>query len=260
MEERVQKILSRAGFGSRRACEDLIIEKRVTVNGRLVELGSKAEAGRDEIRVDGKPIPTPTKLQYYLLHKPVNVLSTNPVEGDARRSVRDFIPAAGHLFCVGRLDFDSEGLVLLTNDGDLANRLTHPRYGHIKEYRVLVSERPDEKQLEGWRRGIVLEDGYRTAPAEVWVETGGTGKGVWLRVKLSEGRNRQLREMGRMTGMYVLRILRVSLGPLKLGRLLPGEWREPSREELAEIRRERAKPARPRPHSSGNAPRRGSTT
>lgn len=250
MEERVQKILARAGYGSRRACEELIAAGRVRINGVVAELGSKAEAEKDTITVDNQAIPSQPKNVYYLLYKPVFVLSTNPVEGDTRRTVRDLVPAGGHLFCVGRLDFDSEGLILLTNDGDLANRLTHPRYGHSKEYRVLVGEKPDEKQLEGWRNGIVLEDGYRTAPAEVRVESGGTGKGTWLRVILHEGRNRQIREMGRLTGMYVQRIVRIGMGPLKLGRMAPGEWRELTRDELYLLRKGDAETPSRRPRRS----------
>ena len=150
---------------------------------------------------------------------------------DVRRTVRDLVPVAGHLFSVGRLDLDSEGLILLTNDGQLANRLTHPRYGHEKEYRVLVASHPDAQQLEIWRRGVVLEDGYRTQPAQVFTETT-FGKGMWLRVILREGRKRQIREIGRQIGLPVVRIVRVRIGSLLLGSLKPGEWRNLTPQEV----------------------------
>ncbi|BAJ63205.1 MULTISPECIES: pseudouridine synthase [Anaerolinea] len=223
-EERVQKILARAGYGSRRACEELILAGRVKINGQTAVLGSKADPSRDQILVDGQKIPLQPPPVYIMLHKPQGVLSDVEVHKDPRPTVRDLVPVEGHLFSVGRLDYESEGLILLTNDGELANRLTHPRYGHEKEYRVLVGTRPDERQLEAWRHGVVLEDGYRTAPAQVRVE-GVAGKGAWLRVILREGRKRQIREMGRLTGLPVLRIIRIRIGSLLLGDLKPGEWR-----------------------------------
>jgi 23S rRNA pseudouridine2605 synthase len=133
------------------------------------------------------------------------------------------------------LDVDSEGLILLTNDGELANRITHPRYGHEKEYRVLVARRPDEEQLETWRRGIVLEDGYKTAPAQVWVDRP-EGKGAWLRVVLKEGRKRQIRETGTQLGLPVVKIIRVRIGSLQLGGLKPREWRYLSEAEVTALK------------------------
>jgi 23S rRNA pseudouridine2605 synthase len=135
------------------------------------------------------------------------------------------------------LDVDSEGLILLTNDGELANRLTHPRYGHEKEYRVLVAARPDEQQLSAWRRGIVLEDGYRTKPAVVHFDSA-SGKGAWLRVTLREGRKRQIRETGSRLGLPVVKIIRVRIGSLELGSLKPREWRLLSSSEVAKLRGE----------------------
>ena len=155
------------------------------VNGKVAELGQKADPSRDRILVDGNPLKAPEKLVYIALYKPRGVLSAVSTE-DRRPTVRDLVPDPGHLYPVGRLDIDSEGLILLTNDGELANRLTHPRYGHEKEYRVLVARRPDEEQLNTWRRGVVLEDGYRTLPAEVTLE-GVLGKGAWLRIVLARG-------------------------------------------------------------------------
>jgi 23S rRNA pseudouridine2605 synthase len=229
-EERVQKILARAGYGSRRASEELITSGRVKINGKPAVLGSKADSRRDTITVDNQPIAREQPPVYIALNKPDGILSeVSPDE--PRQTVRDLVPVSGHLFIVGRLDLESEGLILLTNDGELANRLTHPRYGHEKEYRVLVGTRPDQRQLDAWRHGIVLEDGYRTAPAQVRLE-GISGKGAWLRVILREGRKRQLREMGRLTGLPVLRIQRIRIGSLLLGELKPGQWRELRQDEI----------------------------
>ncbi len=224
VEERLQKILARAGYGSRRSCEVLIADGRVKVNGQPVILGSKANGDKDEILVDGQPIPKVTSEKVYIaLNKPRGVLSDD-AKDDPRKNVHDLVPVPGHLFVVGRLDFESEGLMLLTDDGELANRLTHPRYGHDKEYRVLVYNRPEEQQLTAWRRGVVLEDGYRTAPAQVSLESL-AGKGVWLRVIMREGKKRQIREIGKTIGLPVQRILRVRIGTIQLGQLKPGEWR-----------------------------------
>lgn len=233
-EERVQKILARAGYGSRRASEELIMASRVKINGEIAVLGSKADPQRDTITVDNQIIAKEQAPVYIALNKPQGVLSeVSPDE--PRQTVRDLVPVPGHMFIVGRLDLDSEGLILLTNDGELANRLTHPRFGHEKEYRVLVGTRPDEQQLEAWRHGVVLEDEHRTAPAQVRIE-GLAGKGAWLRVILNEGRKRQIREMGRLTGMPVLRILRIRIGSLLLGDLRPGQWRMLQPEEVRTLR------------------------
>ncbi len=193
-EERLQKILAQAGYGSRRACEALIVAGRVSVNGQVAGLGSKADPATDHILVDRQPVKAPEKLEYVALYKPRGVVSavTSP---DPRPTVRSLVPLPGTLYPVGRLDVDSEGLVLLTNDGELANRLTHPRFGHEKEYRVLVARHPDAEQLATWRRGVVLEEGGRSAPADVRVETT-KGKGTWLRIVMQEGRKRQIREIG----------------------------------------------------------------
>ncbi|HET7144773.1 MAG TPA: pseudouridine synthase, partial [Anaerolineales bacterium] len=145
MQERIQKLLAQAGYGSRRACEDFIVAGRVRVNGEVASLGQKADLSVDKVTLDGKALPRAESLTftYIALYKPRNVLSA--AEGhDDRQVVRDLIPMEGHLYPVGRLDYDSEGLILMTNDGELTNKLTHPRYGHEKEYRVLVARRPDE--------------------------------------------------------------------------------------------------------------------
>ena len=232
MLERLQKILAQAGYGSRRACEDFISAGRVRVNGQIAILGQKADPAVDKITIDGKPIAAAESLTYIALYKPRNVLSTVERErGDARQTVRDLVDVPIHLYPVGRLDFESEGLVLMTNDGELTNQLTHPRYGHQKEYRVLLARRPDRDQLEAWQRGVVLEDGYKTAPADVRYETS-QGKGAWVRVIMGEGRKRQIRETCKQLGLPIVRIIRIRIGGLRLGNLKPRQWRYLTREEV----------------------------
>jgi len=236
MPERLQKILAQAGYGSRRACEDFITAGRVRVNGQLAILGQKADPVTDKITVDGKPIAAAESLTYIALYKPRMVLSTVEAErGDVRQTVRDLIDIPEHLHPVGRLDFESEGLVLMTNDGDLTNKLTHPRYGHEKEYRVLLARRPDREQLEVWKRGVVLEDGYKTAPVDVHFESA-QGKGAWVRVIMGEGRKRQIRETCKQLGLPIVRILRIRIGALRLGNLKPRQWRYLTRQEIDELK------------------------
>lgn len=223
--------MSRCGLGSRRDCEDLIAAGRVKVNGTKAILGTKADSSVDTITVDGRALPKVEPERVYIaLNKPRNVLSDSDPD-DPRPCVRDLIPVPGHMFTVGRLDFESEGLILMTNDGELANKLTHPRYGHEKEYRVLLAATPDEEQLSTWRRGVVLEDGDRTLPADVQIESK-LGKGAWVRVIMREGRKRQIREIGKRIGLPVVRILRVRIGTLRLGTLKPREWRNLTPEEV----------------------------
>lgn len=223
MKERLQKILAHAGFGSRRACEDMILSGRVTVNGQVAHIGSKADIQIDQIKLDGKLVRLPESYLYIALNKPRGFLSTVSAP-DPRPTVLDLVPQKTNLYPVGRLDVDSEGLILLTNDGELANILTHPRYGHEKEYRVLVARNPDEKQLNAWRHGVVLPDGYRTAPVKVEVESH-SGKGSWLRVIMKEGRKRQIRETCGQIGLPIVSIIRVRISSLRLGNLKPSEWR-----------------------------------
>jgi 23S rRNA pseudouridine2605 synthase len=221
--DRVQKILSRAGYGSRRACESIIEAGRVTVNGKKIKLGDKADPAVDDIRLDGIQVGKPEKKVYIAVNKPKNMLSLN-APGDPRPSIFDIVKDQRHLYPVGRLDFDSEGLVLLTNDGELANRLSHPRYEHEKEYEVRVTRKPDDEQLGILQRGVVLEDGYRTLPAEVEVKTY-TKNGAWLKIILREGKNRQIRRMGARINLPVRQIRRVRIGPVELGKLQPGNFR-----------------------------------
>ncbi|MFC2028471.1 pseudouridine synthase [Chloroflexota bacterium] len=232
--ERIQKILAHAGYGSRRSCEKLISEGRIRVNNRPVKLGDKADASIDLITIDGRKVEVPQEKVYIALNKPRNVISAvrSP---DPRRTVRDLINIDDAIYPVGRLDSDSEGLILLTNDGDLANRLTHPRYQHEKEYRVLVARHPDNEQMDLWRRGVVLEDGYKTKPAVVHFLSS-SGKGAWLRIILREGRKRQIREMGKVTGLPIVSIVRMRIATLKLENLKSGEWRYLSQDEIKSLK------------------------
>jgi 23S rRNA pseudouridine2605 synthase len=233
MEERVQKLLAQAGFGSRRACEEFIVQGRVRVNGLKAELGQKADPAKDEIMLDGEPLARPEKWSYILLYKPRGVVSSLEPQGD-RKTVRDLVPAEERLYPVGRLDMDSEGLILLTNDGELTNKLTHPRYETEKEYRVLVADEPDEKQLNIWRRGVMLE-GKRTAPAQVERESH-TAEGFWLKVMMHEGRKHEIRDIAKTLGLWVHRLIRVRLGALRIGTLRPGEWRALEPKEIHELK------------------------
>jgi 23S rRNA pseudouridine2605 synthase len=232
--ERLQKVLARSGFGSRRKCEELILQGRVRVDGKEAQVGQKVDPAVQEIRVDGELIPGQPERVYILLNKPRGVLSSTTAQG-GRQTVLDLVPVGGHIYPVGRLDVDSEGLVLLTNDGELTNLLTHPRYGHEKEYRVRLDRPPDDQQLAIWRRGIVLADGTRTRPVKVQREAEGA-KGAWIRVTMREGKKRQIRETARALGLRVKRLIRVRMGPLRLGDLRPGEWRYLRPQELAALR------------------------
>jgi 23S rRNA pseudouridine2605 synthase len=244
MPERLQKILAQSGYGSRRACEDFITAGRVRVNGQLASLGQKADSAIDKITLDGRPIAVAETLIYIALYKPRNVLSTVESErGDDRQTVRDLVDVSGHLYPVGRLDFESEGLVLMTNDGDLTNKLTHPKFGHEKEYRVLLARRPDTDQFEAWKRGVVLEDGYKTQPVNVRFE-GAQGKGAWVRVVMGEGRKRQIRETCQQLGLPVVRILRIRIGSLQIGNLKPRQWRYLTMQEIEGLKGKEKKTSR----------------
>jgi 23S rRNA pseudouridine2605 synthase len=235
MRERLQKILARAGVGSRRASENLIDEGRVTINGHLAKLGDKADPEKDAIKVDGKIVKVREPLQYIALHKPRGVISSVTSQ-DTRPNVLDLVEIPGRLYPVGRLDADSEGLILLTNDGELTDYLTHPRYEHEKEYRVLVSGEPDKKQLEAWRHGVVLETGQRALPADVSIESR-TNQGTWLRIILKEGKKREIREVGARIGLPVIRIIRIRIESLYLGNLKPGHWRVLTPKEIQSLKK-----------------------
>ncbi len=238
---RLQKILSAAGVASRRTAETLIVQGRVTVNGEVVTtLGAKADPERDEIRVDGRRVRTDIARRTYLVYKPRGVVSTR-ADPRGRPTITDLLARAGvggYLYPVGRLDYDSEGLLIVTNDGALAARLTHPRFGVEREYRVKVRGVPDARALDRLRRGVVL-DGRRTAPAEVRLVAavkGGTR--AVLAVTLREGRQRQIRRMCLQVGHPVLRLQRVRIGPIRDPHLKPGQVRPLTPRELARLRGE----------------------
>ena len=227
---RLQKILSRAGFGSRRDGEKLIAENRVTINGRTASLGDKTYPENDVIEVDGRIIKYQRQEKIYIaFNKPKNVLS-DINKTDNRKFVTDFIPLDDYVFIVGRLDYDSEGLILLTNDGVLANHLTHPRFEHEKEYEIETMSTPDEDQLKKWRRGVMLPNGYRTLPAKVSRIKSRSNN--WLRVILRGGKKRQIREVGKTIGLPIRRIIRKRIGGISLQDLRPGEWRYISEDEI----------------------------
>ena len=232
---RLQKILSQAGVASRRAAEKLIAEGRVMVNGETVRtLGTKADAGADDIRVDGRRIRR-ERVRYILLNKPTGYLSTRsdprrrPTVLDLLRGVREYV------YPVGRLDLDTEGLLLLTNDGDLAARLMHPRHGVERTYDARVHGMPDDDTLERLRRGIVLE-GRRTLPADVTLLNPGHGREGVLRLSIREGRNRQVRRMCEAMGHPVRVLRRIRIGPIQDRRLKPGEWRDLTEREIRALR------------------------
>ncbi len=239
-EERLQKILARAGYGSRRAAEAVIEAGRVTVDGRRASLGERADPTRQRIAVDGEPVHLPDAALTLLLNKPEGILVTASDERgrttvfDLLRDVLDEVPP--NLRYVGRLDRDSEGLLLLTTDGELAHRLAHPRYSVLKIYEAIVDGVPDQADLARLEAGVVL-DGTRTAPAEASVVDVLEGrKRSRVRIALHEGRKRQVRRMLLAVGHPVLHLRRVELGGLRLGRMRPGEARELSRSEEARLR------------------------
>ncbi len=232
--ERLHKVLAYAGVASRRKCEELIASGRVRVNGEIVSApGSKVDPRRDRIEVDGKPITIPLQHTYRLLHKPPGYISTVH-DPHGRPTILELIGTEDRLYPVGRLDMDSEGLLLLTDDGELTQRLTHPSYEHEKEYHVWVEGQPTARSLQLLREGIELHDGF-TWPAEVNVLRQ-EGNGTWLRFVIHEGRKRQLRRMCEAVGHPVRRLIRVRMGPLTLGNLAPGQSRSLTEEEQTLLR------------------------
>ncbi len=242
-QQRVQKVLSDQGYCSRRAAEQLIAAGRVAVNGRPVGLGDKMDPDVDKVAVDGQNIPVRRKRQYLyiMLHKPRGYITTASDER-GRRTVMDLVAGVGRrVYPVGRLDKDSEGLLLLTDDGAFANLLTHPAGGIGKLYRVTVRPRATEEQLAQMAAGVTLDDGSKTAPVVIRVvtEESGTaekpGRSV-LEMTLYEGRNRQIRRMCEAVGLEVARLKRSAEGPVKLGMLAPGQWRELKKSEVTALR------------------------
>lgn len=227
---RLQVFLSRAGMASRRGAEDLIRDGRVRVNGEVAELGSKVLAGTDRVEVDGRPVEMQRR-DWVALHKPRGYVTTRDDPRD-RRTVYDLLPAElHHLFHVGRLDRDSAGILLLTNDGEVANRLLHPRYGTTKEYLVDVEGRPDGRTLRQLVQGVELEDGMARAEA-VEVKSSLDDELYRVRIVLREGRNREVRRMLDAVGHPVVRLFRKRFGPIEAGRLRPGQWRHLTPDEI----------------------------
>ena len=224
--QRLQKVLANAGLGSRRACEQLIAGGRVTVNGAVAHLGQRADTATDRIAVDGIPLPLREGIVYYLLNKPAGVVSSAS-DAEGRRTVLDLVPEVPRVFPVGRLDILTEGLLMLTNDGELTYQLTHPSFGVVKEYVVEVEGRLSREALGRLRRGVELEDGV-TAPARV----SALGPHA-ARIAIHEGRNRQVRLMCEAVGNPVRRLVRTRIGPVSDTSLAPGQWRNLT---VAEVR------------------------
>jgi 23S rRNA pseudouridine2605 synthase len=236
--ERLQKILARVGVGSRRVVEDMIAAGRIRVNGEVAELGRRADADSDHIEVDGALVGVRPDTVWYLLNKPAGVV-TSASDPQGRPVVVDLVPAEPRVFPVGRLDMDTEGLLLLTNDGEVTNRLTHPSYGVEKEYLAHVEGAPARSALRRLREGVELDDGL-TAPARVSAVEPGV-----IRLVIHEGRNRQVRRMCEAVGHPVLRLVRVRIGPVADRSLAPGAFRALAVDEVRAL--ERAAVERPPP-------------
>lgn len=234
--ERLQKILARAGFGSRRACEALVTAGRVQVNGRTMrELGTTADPAADRIAVDGRPLALPQRFVYLAVHKPAGLIATAADER-GRPTVFRLLPPGlpERVFPIGRLDRDTEGLLLFTNDGELAFRLTHPRYGIEKEYLVQPDTAPTDEALASLRSGVEVQ-GRRTAPARVERAAGPDGRAGWIRLVIREGRKRQVRLMFAAAGYRVRRLLRTRVGPLRLAGLASGAARPLTEREVSDL-------------------------
>jgi 23S rRNA pseudouridine2605 synthase len=263
MSERLQKIIAHAGLASRRAAEDLIAQGRVEVNGKMVtELGTKADASKDEIKVDGRRLPKTTPdHRYLLLYKPRQVISTR-ADPQRRTTVIDLLSAAGvkgYFYPVGRLDYESEGLMLLTNDGEFAERVMHPRYELERAYEARVLGVPDTADLQRLERGIVL-DGRRTLPTTVTVrgsKRAGEDHETTIEIVLREGRNRQVRSMFEAVGHPVSRLKRVRIGALTDRGLMPGQIRDLTPDEVSGLTRSAVRVSRsagPAVRSPASAP------
>jgi 23S rRNA pseudouridine2605 synthase len=232
--ERVQRSLARAGYGSRRASEDLIREGRVTINGRVASLGDRVDPQTDVVEVDGARVVTDPDARTFALHKPAGVVSSLK-DPQGRPDLTAYLPADTRVVPVGRLDRDTEGLLLLTGDGELANRLMHPRFGVEKEYLAEVDGAPTSKQLAELRRGVELEDGVAKPRSARVVDA--AGQRAAIRLVLAEGRKREVRRMLQVVGLPVRRLVRVRVGPVRLGTLPAGELREIDGEELSALYR-----------------------
>jgi pseudouridine synthase len=235
MQERLQKVMAHAGVGSRRRCEEMISQGRVTVNDKTATLGQKVDPRRDEIRVDGKAIER-EELRYIMVYKPLDVLSSTEDElGEGRRTVRDIVKVPGHLYPVGRLDKNSIGLMLLTNDGNMAHKLTHPSYGHKKTYLVWVEGKPSRETIRAWGDGVMLDE-KMTLPCKVKIVDEDAER-TRLQIVMREGRKRQIRRVAAQLGHPVQNLLRTKLGPLHLSNVGLGQWRDLTADEIRQLRR-----------------------
>jgi 23S rRNA pseudouridine2605 synthase len=231
-EHRLQKILASAGFGSRRQCEELIEQGRVEINGSVAKLGSKVDPLHTEIKVDGERLKS-AKPVYLALFKPKGYLCTDADQQGRARTIELVPESFGRLFLIGRLDKDSEGLILLTNDGALSERLTHPKYGVPKIYRVQVAGAMTEESLRQLREGVYLAEGF--AKVENIVIKGRYKQSTILEMTLTEGMNREVRRLLARIGHKVLTLIRIAVGPVKLGKLTPGEWRKLTQYEVERL-------------------------
>ena len=232
--ERLQKVLAHAGIGSRRAVEEMIAAGRVTVNGEVAVLGRRIDAEKDKVQVDGSMVPLRAELEYLLLNKPEGVVTTADDEG-GRETVLDLVEATGRIWPVGRLDIGTEGALLLTNDGELTHRLTHPRYHVAKTYLAEVTGPVGAAALKRLSRGVELDDGP-AAPAEVHLVERGSQRSL-VELTISEGRNRQVRRMMEAVGHPVVALVRTAIGPLRIGRLKPGTYRRLTVDEVRALYR-----------------------
>jgi len=227
--------MSQLGISSRRAAEEMMEHGRIRINGKLAQVGDQVDTDTDTLEVDGRRInlDAPTKL-YIAIYKPKNVVTTNVGHrGDRRQTIRELVPHEGHLFTIGRLDVDSEGLVVLTNDGALAQKLSHPSFQHTKTYKVVVQGLPKADTIEKWQRGVMLEEGM-TGPASVRILKGANDL-TTLRIVMTEGKKRQIRRVAQILGHPVKRLVRTRIGMLELGTLKPGEWRELTARDVEEL-------------------------
>jgi 23S rRNA pseudouridine2605 synthase len=233
---RIQKFIAESGVCSRRAAEELIRSGKITVNGKPAQIGMDVDELTDSVYCDGKRIrPRAAEKRYFIFYKPRGVITAMKAQDD-RSVVADLIKGIkGRVYPVGRLDRDSEGLLILTDDGDLAQRLTHPSYSVSKTYRVTVRGEVSSDQVDRFRAGVVLDDGEQTQPAGVQIHKQGEGKTV-LHVTITEGKNREIRRICESVGVYITKLKRISLGPLRLGDLKPGEFRELNSSELRALK------------------------
>jgi 23S rRNA pseudouridine2605 synthase len=231
---RIHKFLAQAGVASRREVEKMVAAGRITVDGEVATVGQKIDPSKAEIFIDGTPLQKNERKIYIAFHKPPGFLSSTRSQGN-QPTIFDLIQVEERIYPAGRLDLESEGLMLLSNDGDLTQHLTHPRYGHEKEYLVQLDEKPGEKTFASWRKGPTLTTGEKLAPVQIKESKMEKGH-VWLRLVMKEGKKRQIRRTAAHFGYAVLRLIRTRIGPIEIGDLQPGTWRYLTEKEVADLR------------------------